>query len=158
MIKIQPTKNADSRTCDTSKVSKEELLENSEIHRNDVKRGMYLLAEKIKEAGVKHDFTKVEYIDEFYESFSKQNDNEFKKDWWYQNHISKERHHLNANAPVDVNLVDVLEHLVDCVMAGKGRSGSITPEALKFKDPELLETAYWNTVEMLDKEVIIDEE
>ena len=59
---------------------------------------------------------------------------------------------------LDVNLIDVLEMIVDCVMSGKGRSGHETPQYLKLRDPTVLERAYWNTVKLLDDEVVIERE
>ena len=51
-----------------------------------------------------------------------------------------------------------LVFFVDCVMAGKGRSGHVTPQYLKLRDPTVLERAYWNTVKLLDDEVVIERE
>ncbi len=48
--------------------------------------------------------------------------------------------------PDDVNLLDVLEHVADCVMAGMARSGSVYE--LKLSD-ELLQKAFKNTVKLL---------
>ena len=66
---------------------------------------------------------------------------------WYQSiHLKKERHHLSHSAPDDVDLVDVLEQIADCVMAGMARSGECRNEKL----PDgLLEKAYANTVNRL---------
>lgn len=36
-----------------------------------------------------------------------------------------ERHHLNDSVPDDVNLVDVLEMVIDCTVAGLARSGEV---------------------------------
>ncbi len=52
----------------------------------------------------------------------------------------------------DVNLIDVLDFIADCVMAGMARSGSVYPLKLS---PELLETAFQNTVEMLKRQVVV---
>jgi hypothetical protein len=38
-IVIKPSKTADSRTCDFTKVTKDELLESSKQHISDIKRG-----------------------------------------------------------------------------------------------------------------------
>ena len=40
--------------------------------------------------------------------------------------------------------------IADCVMAGKGRFGRVTPEYLNLSDPSILIRAYFNTVKMLD--------
>ena len=81
---------------------------------------------------------------------SEHTDEDFKKRPWYQKHIYEERHHLNADCPLDVTLIDVFEMIADCVMAGKGRFGRVTPEYLNLSDPSILIRAYFNTVKMLD--------
>jgi len=52
-IKTSPT--ADTRTCDVSKVTKDQLLDSSKMHIEDVKKGMYYIADLIKTAADKHD-------------------------------------------------------------------------------------------------------
>ena len=149
-IIIKNTQNADSRTAN-EELNKDTLLESTKTHRNDVKRIMNYMATVIREAGEKHDWTKIKHFDEFAEEVLKPHtDAEFKQAHWYQNHITEERHHLNANCPVDVNLFDVLEMIADCTVAGKGRAGKMTPAYLKLQDPFILERAYWNTVKILD--------
>ena len=149
-IIIKNTQNADSRTAN-HELSKDTLLESTKTHKNDVKRIMTFMSDVIRETGEKHDWTKIKYFDEFADEVLKPHtDAEFKQAHWYQNHITEERHHLNANCPVDVNLFDVLEMIVDCTVAGKGRAGKMTPAYLKLKDPFILERAYWNTVKILD--------
>ncbi len=149
-IIIGNTQNADSRTAN-EKLSKETLEKATNIHREEVFKLMNWLSDKILARGVRHDYTKSMYFDEFADEVLKPHtDDEFKNAQWYQKHIFEERHHLNANCPIDVNLIDVLEMICDCVSAGKGRSGKITPAYLKLKDPTILERAYWNTVKILD--------
>lgn len=156
-ITIRRTRNADSRTAD-EKLNKETLKEDTVEHIRNVEDGMSFLAEELEIRGCDHDYTKLQYFDEFAENVLKGHTNEeFINANWYQTHIFEERHHLNANCPLDVNLIDVLEMIVDCVMAGKGRSGHVTPQYLKLQDPAILERAYWNTVRMMDRAVIIED-
>ena len=56
--------------------------------------------------------------------------------------------------PEDVNLIDVLEMIVDCVMAGMGRTGTVYPLEIKS---EVLMSAFVNTVELLKNEVKVEE-
>jgi hypothetical protein len=49
-----------------------------------------------------------------------------------------------------VNLIDVLDMIADCVMAGMARSGSVYPLNI---DPEVLMRAFQNTVEELKANV-----
>ncbi len=51
----------------------------------------------------------------------------------------------------DVNLIDVLDFIADCVMAGMARSGSVYPLKL---DAVILERAFQNTVEALKSNVM----
>ena len=157
-IKIRKTNNADSRTSD-EKLTYESLKKDTYQHIADVEEGMDFFAKNIHNRGTIHDYTKRINFDEFADNVLKEHTNEeFIASDWYQKHIFEERHHLNANCPLDVNLIDVLEMIVDCVMAGKGRSGRTTPAYLKLQDPTLLERAYWNTVKLLDEEVVIEED
>lgn len=149
-IIIKNTEYADSRTAPED-ITKEKLYDATEEHIKDVQKGMDFFAGKLHEAGLKHDFTKISYFDEYAEDvLSEHTDDEFKKRPWYQRHIYAERHHLNADCPLDVTLIDVFEMISDCVMAGKGRFGRVTPEYLNLSDPSILIRAYYNTVKMLD--------
>jgi len=47
MINIKKSETADTRTCDWSKVTKEQLLRASRQHIDDVHRGLRLLAGKL---------------------------------------------------------------------------------------------------------------
>ena len=143
-IIIKKSKNADTRTCDWTKVSKEELLKNSKQHINDVKNGLTLLSKLLKEAGNKHDFTKIDNIDEFHTDFQ----TGFKKQEWWKMHQKEERHHFNTKKYIqkDVNLIDVLEQITDGVMAGMARSGKYRKEV---PDVKLLLRAYENTAKLL---------
>ena len=143
-ITIKKSQNADTRTCNWSKVSKKELLKNSKQHIGDVKKGLKFLSELLKEAGNKHDFTKINNINEFYADFQ----TGFKKQEWWKMHQKEERHHFNTKKyiPREVNLIDVLEQIVDGVMAGMARSGKYRKEV---PDTKLLLRAYENTAKLL---------
>ena len=143
-IVIQRSENADTRTCDVTKVSKEELLKNSKQHISDVGKGINFLMDLLELAGQKHDFTKIDNIDEFYSDFQ----TDFKKTDWWKMHQDKERHHFNSRKYIqkDVNLIDVLEQIVDGVMAGMARKGKYRKE---IPDAKLLLKAYENTAKLL---------
>lgn len=152
-IIINDTRNADGRTANN--LNSETLLESTNEHRRNVSEGMDYIAELIHNRGLKHDYTKV---DDYFPLFNDTvmqglSNDEFEKSEWKQLHLHQERHHLNGNVPVDVNLVDVIEMLVDVVMAGNGRSGQISSYYCKIQDPALLERAYWNTIKLLDNVV-----
>lgn len=156
-IKIKDTKNADSRTAD-SNLTKKTLYDATINHIDDVKRGMDYIADEIKKRGREHDFTKIgEYFDEYSTNVLKgEGDESFKQEEWYQKHITLERHHVCDQAGTDVDLIDIIEHLVDVTMAGLGRSGYVSS---KYSDinPLLLYRAYWNTIRRLEAQVEIVE-
>jgi hypothetical protein len=151
MIEIRKSPTADTRTCDWSKVTKEQLLQASQQHIEDVSQGMQFFMRKLQVAAVCHDNDKVFDITGFHQDFA----TGFKQTAWWDNHRKISRHHLNVadGVPADVNLVDVIEHIVDCVMAGMARSGSVYD--LKLPD-ELLQAAVRNTVELLKVNVAVE--
>ena len=144
MIEIHESKTADTRSCDYSQVTKEQLLESSKQHIGDVSKGFEFFKELIDAAVVRHDFDKITNIDGFHRDFV----NGFKTTEWWDNHRKLNRHHLlnQDGIPSDVNLIDVLDMIVDCVMAGMGRTGKVYPLEITA---ELLKTAFDNTVNLL---------
>jgi hypothetical protein len=150
-ISIRKSPTADTRTCDWSRVSKSTLRESSESHILDVMNALEYFRVRLREAGAIHDFDKLSALDRFYEDFQ----TGFKVTDWWDNHRKVNRHHLNAadGVPEDVNLIDVLEHIADCVMAGVARSGSVY--TIKLPDG-VLQRAFANTVEMLKDEVRVE--
>lgn len=153
MIQIKKSKNADTRTAE-GYVSKEDLKENSESHIRDVIHVGIWFANIIREQVFKHDHTKIEYIDMFYKDFtSGMKGQEFKELEWFQKHLT-ERHHLNDRCPEDVNLIDVLEMVIDCSVAGLARSGEIYPIKI---DNEILQKAVENTKKLIVNNIEIVE-
>ena len=150
MIEIRKSKTADSRTCDYSNVTKEDLAASSLQHIHDVELGIQFFIEKLEDAMIRHDFDKLSGISHFYNDFI----TGFEKTGWWENHKKINRHHLGTDGvvPDDVNLVDVLEMIVDCVMAGLGRSGSVYPLEI---DPEVLMRAFKNTAKLLEDNVVV---
>jgi hypothetical protein len=152
MIYIKKSPTADTRTCDFSKVSKETLLASSHLHINDVRHGMELFAAKIIDSMYEHDRDKISDIDGFHRDFV----TGFEQTTWWDNHRKVNRHHLIEadGVPADVNLIDVLDMIADCVMAGMARSGSVYPLNIK---PEVLQAAFENTVALLKANVTVED-
>lgn len=150
MIIIHPSPTADTRTCDFANTSKETLLASSHQHIADVREGLRYFESMIRKAAENHDYDKITDIDGFHRDFV----TGFERTEWWDRHRVLNRHHLNNADGVrdDVNLIDVLDFIVDCVMAGMARSGSVYPLKL---NPELLETAFQNTVEHLKRNVLV---
>jgi len=150
-IRIKKSPTADTRIYDWRKVSKEQLLESSVLHIQDVAKGLMLLADLLMEKAKKHDFTKIEEIEEFYRDFR----TGFKRKEWWRLHQQEERHHFTTKKyiPKDINLLDILEQIVDGVMAGLARSGKYRYEPI---DDKLLKKAYKNTVKLLINAVKVE--
>lgn len=148
MIEISKSPTADTRTCDFAKVDKEQLLASSKQHIIDVQLGLAFFGEELNRAAQRHDFDKIEDIDGFHTDFL----TGFKQTIWWDKHRKLNRHHLNMEdgIPEDVNLIDVLDFIVDCVMAGMARSGSVYPLQLPAG---LLERAFQNSVTLLMQQV-----
>lgn len=145
-ITIRRSPSADTRSADHM-VTRTELRESTFLHVMDVHGAMHRLAMLIEEAGIRHDWTKKEHFDEFYQQFHRaQETGEWGHGWYDRIHIVKERHHLRDRCPDDVNLIDVLEMLCDNVMAGLARSGEYREE---IPDTEMLLRAYRNTARLL---------
>lgn len=151
MISVKPSPTADTRTCDFANVSRQTLYESSEQHIEDVRAALNLFQTKLFEAAMRHDFDKLTDIATFHADFT----TGFTQTLWWDTHRRINRHHLNAPDGVrdDVNLIDVLDFIADCVMAGMARSGSVYPLQLS---PELLERAFQNTVELLKAQVRVE--
>jgi hypothetical protein len=150
MIIVKPSPTADTRTCDFTNVTKETLLESSHQHIADVREALHYFESMVRKAAENHDHDKISDIDGFHRDFL----TGFKRTEWWDKHRVINRHHLNNDdgIPDDVNLIDVLDFIADCVMAGMARSGSVYPLTLP---PDLLEKAFQNTVEKLKKNVMV---
>ena len=152
MITIKKSKTADTRSCDFANVKKETLLQSSAQHIEDVSKGMMFFADQIRQQAEKHDADKITDIDSFHSDFV----GGFANTTWWDNHRKVNRHHLLSEdgVPPDVDLVDVIEMIVDCVMAGMGRTGTVYPLDIK---PDVLMTAFTNTVDSLKHEVRVED-
>lgn len=145
-VYIKYTPNGDTRSM--QKLDKTLVYQDTLGHIKGVKDTMLALSEQLQLNANNHDFTKLSHFDEFFNALA--------SNWqdlsWWQLHITKERHHLNDNVPEDVNLLDVLEMLVDCVCAGKARTGTIYPINISS---DTLQKAIANTVELLKENIIV---
>lgn len=159
MKKIIITRNTDGDTRVAKAVPDFYSFRRSNVnHREDVRRMMSAIAEKIVEAGRDHDHTKTdcEAGSLFYREFCNTLEGQinFEEGKWYKMHCETERHHLNRRCPYDVNLIDVIEMICDCVCAGMARTGSVYPIEISS---EILQRAVSNTVEMCVNAVEMEE-
>jgi hypothetical protein len=150
MIEIGLSKTADTRSCDYANVSKETLYASSVQHIADVRQALAFFRAEIDAASERHDYDKLTDIDGFHEDFV----TGFKQTGWWDRHRQLNRHHLLQADGVrdDVNLIDVLDMIADCVMAGMGRTGSVYPLNI---DAAVLKKAFDNTVELLKQQVVV---
>ena len=152
---IYKNSNGDTRTA-SKNVTFKEFQKANDMHREDVKNTMNEVAFLLMEKGKKHDWTKKDYEKMFYNNFlsTLNNGTSFIEDEWYQLHIEKEKHHLFSKCHDDVDLLDVIEMVVDCVCAGKARSGEI--RGLEINQ-EILDKALKNTVKKINEMVKCEE-
>ena len=138
--------------------SKEQLYLETEQHKMDVARLMSFIALELNEIGYNHDWTKIQYFDQFAkDTLERQDTPDFKSRDWYKIHTKEERHHLNANTTKDVDLLDVLEFICDCVVAGKARTGRVEKKYLELSG-DILKKAFWNTVNKIIDEVQVEKD
>lgn len=152
MIRIKKSQTADSRTCDFKNVSKKTLEKSSTQHIEDVNKGLEFFRDMLHPSSRYHDWDKRHFASWFHDNFV----TGFKERDWLDHHYEVNRHHLETpdGVPRDVNLIDVLEHIVDGVMAGLARSGKYRRSEIS---PELLKRAFDNTVQLLLENVETDE-
>lgn len=147
-IIIYKSRKADTRSAE-SNVSKDELFMDTLSHITDVKNVGNWLAYKLQGQVLDHDYTKLEYLDEFYEDFTNvlhSENRNFKEMPWFKERHLKERHHLNDSVPEDVNLIDVLEMVIDCTVAGLARSGNVYDIDIPY---DVLKKAINNTKDLI---------
>lgn len=149
-IMIKPSPSADTRSADHI-VTEDELRRSTEMHIDDVRRGMEYIADALRARGKRHDWTKLHYFPSFYKQFSEAQKSGCWGNGWYDRiHCKMERHHIEDGYPEDITLLDILEHIVDCVMAGKARSGEYRQDIL---GAGVLERAYANTQKLFSDAV-----
>lgn len=147
MIEIKKNPNGDTRTA-TKGITFEQFQEANDMHIDSVGEVMWELAKLVDKTGELHDCTKKSQERMFYRDFvnTQENGADFVNGEWYKLHVKAERHHLLSNCPDDVNLIDVLEMIVDCVCAGLARSGDIRDLEI---NSEILDRAVKNTAKLI---------
>lgn len=152
-ITIHKNPNGDTRTAPKD-ITFEQFQEANDSHIEDVKTVMCYMSIMIAEKGIKHDWSKKSQEEMFYRDFlSTMNDGaDFVSGQWYQLHVNTERHHLLSKCPDDVNLLDVIEMIVDCVCAGKTRSGEVRDLEISV---DILEKALKNTVKLIGDMTVV---
>lgn len=156
MIKIKETKRCDTRSIEKN-FTENDVLVDTIAHKESVVSVGKFLTDKLNRQFSYHDYTKIgKYLPLFTRALkTKFVDDDFYNLNWWKLHITKERHHLNDRCPDDVNLIDVLEMLADCVCAGLARTGKV----YKITIPtDILERAVENTVQLLINNIEVEKE
>lgn len=158
-VRIKQNKLGDTRTA-TRTPTFTEFINSNKLHCDDVENMTNAIAHEIIKQGKNHDITKrtEPYRSLFYRELCAKIEGKidsFTDGEWYPMHCKTERHHLNEYCPDDVNLIDVIEMICDCVCAGMARSGSVYPIEISS---EILQKAIQNTVQMCIDAVEIQED
>ena len=157
-VKIKKNIVGDTRTA-TSVPTFHEFFDANYDHSDEVERMMVAFSEEIRERSLNHDWTKMSepYSSIFYRELCDviEGKMDFSDGKWFDKHCKLERHHLLERCPDDVNLVDVIEMICDCVCAGMARSGKFRPLEI---DDEILRRAVQNTVQMCLDAVEMEEQ
>ena len=162
MDKIRIERN----TAGDSRVAKgvptlEEFDHANYSHRRDVANLVEWFCDLLKVKALEHDWTKTEepYRTMFYNDLCATIRGErdfFDGEWSKLHYYELERHHLKRHCPDDVNLLDVVEMICDCVSAGMARSGEVYDLDI---DNSILTKAVANTVKLLKEQVeVVDHE
>jgi len=164
-INIRKSPTADTRSCDSKEVTRLQLGKSSFRHIEDVDCALSFLEKELCNRGhhasanggnhgIYHDHDKLSDLDGFHRDFVAANDRPFIEGEWYKNHLKANRHHIDKpeGVPEDINLIDVLEHIADVVMAGMARTGEVYPVNLSHK---ILQKAVDNTVELLKQNTVV---
>ncbi len=104
-------------------------LKQVKLHQEAVKQLMNVIACEIRCRATYHDYTKLKH-----------------ENLTFEEHMKTERHHLNMmpGIPEDINIIDLVEFICDCVSAGAQRSGTLNFRYLEV-NPALLRPIINNT-------------
>ena len=130
----------------------DELNYNVKMHREMVGQLMKIIGDYINYYGLKHDWTKTEHLQLFWEDVLARKNNSnisFTDREWGRLHIDNEHHHLNIKVEDNITLIDILEFLCDCIITAKSTGQDIDSSLINL-DSETLILAYDNTAKWLD--------
>lgn len=154
MVTVTPNPDGDTRTANTN-VTFEQFQKANDMHMDDVRKTMNQISIMIQDAGIHHDWTKKEYEREFYRDFKDTmlGGGDFTKKEWYLKHIALEDHHPLSYCSGTLDLLDLIEMVVDCVCAGKARTGEVVRPALPNY---ILQHAMANTWDLVEGMVVVN--
>ena len=145
MIKIQ----SDFSTMDVGNknITIDDLLFASKTHIEDVKKVANFISYLLSVRACHHDFDKIENIDLFY----KAHQSGWKDIEWWENHKKISNHHPDISKE-DIDLLDIIEMIIDCSVAGLARKGSIYDISI---DPKILQKAFDNTTKLIRNNITL---
>ena len=158
MIEIKTHTEGDSRVSESVPTFTEFCNANVD-HRKDVKKLIMEFSDMLAHNALEHDYTKTTepYASMFYRDLCATIEGRmdfFDGEWSKLHYNVLERHHLKRHCPDDVNMLDVIEMICDCVAAGMARSGEVYDVDIPA---EVLNKAVKNTVELLKSHIqVID--
>ena len=153
-IVIKKTNRCDTRTLAPGQVVTErDAKTDTKYHITAVQKCALALINLLISQVKQHDHTKLDNLKEFTAGLNKGIDSsEFNA--WYESHVNLERHHLLERCPEDVNLIDVIEMICDCVSAGLARTGKVFDVEIPA---DILTKAVKNTVDLLINNIEVEE-
>ena len=159
MIEIKKHTEGDSRVAKELPTFPDFMTANYD-HKEDVMNLAQFFASELIKRSKNHDWTKIKepYRSMFYRDLcgTIEGRMDFFDGKWSKLHYEElERHHLKRHCPDDVNLIDVVEMVCDCVAAGMARSGEIYDIDIS---PDVLTKAVENTAKLLAKECKVVEQ
>lgn len=158
MIKMKKHTEGDSRVAKEIP-SFDKFDEANKDHIKDVKNLASYFSEELGKSVNIHDWTKIKepYRSMFYRDLCAVMEgrmNFFDGEWSKLHYYVLEKHHLKRHCPDDVNMIDVIEMICDCVAAGMARSGEVYDIDIPS---EVLQKAVKNTVEMFKSVIEVEE-
>jgi hypothetical protein len=167
---VQQTLNASTDSKKEGElIEKDDLIRETEIHQHDVAALLhFFMRHAVFPDAKRHDWTKLEYIDEFLDNINSKLTGELKSFYdheWWKIHITKEKHHaLDYIGDESINLGDIIHMLCDWVAAGRARNADGEFKVLDYhKGPEfkekvgpLLIAAFENTLTWLVDNTTVD--
>jgi len=151
----------DSGNAKTAKkgITEDELLEDILLHKEDVQNVGHMLTSELNKQFANHDYTKILYLDKYLSDYIHAQEDEsfdFKKDGeWYNIHVTKEDHHLDARVSEDVTLLKIIETVVDNLCAGLTRGGEVYPLEIPYEVYKLatknLEKLIFENIRVIEK-------
>lgn len=151
MIEITPSV---LRGKERTSVTEAELLESTRQHKQDIVRALHFFRVLLLDSAVAHDLDKIKDSAGFHDYFTRPHG--APDDWFSRRHVTLNRHHLGHpnGVPADVNLIDVLDYVADCVTSGLSRRGEVFDVVI---DHNVLRQAFENTVALLKAHVRVVE-